>query len=84
MSRGLTELEKLSEGIYGIRTIQLGAFNGLKQLTHLSMPYHDMRKIIPGTCEKMGHLEYLDLAFNKIEHLEVDAFTGLNNLIIYI
>jgi leucine-rich repeat transmembrane neuronal protein 1/2 len=63
-----------------METVEFGAFNGLTELTHLSLSHNQIREIIPGTFEKMDSLEYLDLAHNLIEQLEVDVFSGLVNL----
>jgi hypothetical protein len=80
VSRGLNEVENLQADFCQIRTIELGAFNGLTNLIYLSMWGNKISEIIPGTFEKVSRLEYLDLDHNVIEHLEVDVFSELNNL----
>ena len=80
VSRGLTELENLQADFCQIRTIELGAFNGLTNLAYLSMWGNKISQIIPGTFKKVSRLEYLDLDHNVIEHLEVDVFSGLHHL----
>jgi hypothetical protein len=45
----LTELEVLSVEQCGLRTIELGAFNGLRKLTNLSIQGNEISEIIPGT-----------------------------------
>ena len=80
VSRGLVNLVILSAGFCKIRRIELGAFNGLTNLTYLSMYGNEISEIIPGTFEKLRSLENLDLARNIIEHLEFDTFSGLVNV----
>ena len=59
----------------------MGAFNGLPILTYLSMNSNEITEITPGTFEKISHLEDLNLAHNRIEHLGVEVFYGLVKLI---
>jgi hypothetical protein len=80
VSKGLVELEVLNADFCNIRKIELGAFNGLTKLTHLSMQGNEISEIIPGTFEIISRLEYLNLKYNKIEHLESDVFRGLVNI----
>ena len=80
VSRGLSQLEILQIKGCGMRTIELGAFNGLTELTHISIIYNEISEIIPGTFVNMNSLKYLDLQFNSLEHLHSDIFSGLVNL----
>jgi hypothetical protein len=77
---GLVELEILYADFCKLITIELGAFNGLKKLTHLSMRGNEISEIIPGTFERISRLEYLDLSYKRIEHLESDVLSGLVKL----
>jgi hypothetical protein len=80
VSRGLVDVEMLQAGFCKIKTIEVGAFNGLTLLTYLSLESNDISEIIPGTFEIFRSLEYLHLQYNKIEHLESDIFRGLFKL----
>ena len=77
ISRGMGELLIINADFCKIRKIQLGAFNGLRKLTRLSIQGNEISEIIPGAFENSSHLEYLHLDYNKIEHLESDVFSGL-------
>jgi hypothetical protein len=77
ISRGLSELEKISAENCKIERIELGAFNGLKNMIYLSVWGNKINEIIPRTFEKMNRLKYLDLQDNLIEHLVADIFSGL-------
>ena len=82
----MTELKLLDVSWCELRTIELGAFNGLTKLTGLSMQGNKISDILPGTFENMSSLEYLDLRNNEIKHLNsamfggLGAFHGLTNL----
>ena len=80
ISKGLTELNFLALDRCGLQTIELGAFNGLRNLMSLSMKLNRIVEVTGRTFEEMIVLEYLDLQYNKIEHLDVDVFWGLVNL----
>jgi hypothetical protein len=80
VSRELIELEVLQADFCQIKTVDVGTFNGITNLKHLSVRGNEISEIIPGTFEKMSSLEYLDLAHNKLKHLDVGVFTGLINL----
>jgi len=80
LSRGLTQLERLSTKGCGITRVEPGAFNGLMKLEQLSMMSNMIREIEARTFENMTMLEELYLVSNKIEHLEPDAFWGLSSL----
>jgi len=85
VSRGLVELEILKADLCQIGTIEFGAFNGFTKLNNLSMWKNEIIEILPGTFGKMSSLEFLDLMDNRIEKLELDAFSGLINLqIVYL
>jgi len=77
ISKGLKELEKLSLNRFGLEAMEIGAFNGLTNLTCLSVRHNKLHEIIPRTFEKNNLLKYLDLSHNKIEHLEIYIFCGL-------
>jgi len=79
-SKGLDELESFGANFCNIKKIEVGAFNGLPKLTHLSMQSNEISEIIPGTFEKNCRLDFLHFANNRIEHLEADIFYGLVNL----
>ena len=76
----LIELEGLHEEWCGLRTIYLGAFNGLTKLTKLYVKFNRISEIIPGTFENKSNLKYHDLRHNKLKHLDSDVFSGLVNL----
>jgi Leucine-rich repeat (LRR) protein len=76
----LTELEVLHVKACGLRTIDLGAFNGLTYLTELKIEGNEISEIIPGTFENMNSLEYLFLNNNGIQHVESALFSGLVKL----
>jgi Leucine-rich repeat (LRR) protein len=80
VSKGLFDVQKLQAGFCKITKIELGAFNGLTWLNHLSLESNDISEIIPGTFDMTSHLEHLDLKYNIIEHLESDVFRGLVKL----
>jgi len=80
LSRGLTQLERLSTKSCGITRVEPGAFNGLMKLEQLSLMGNMIREIEPRTFENMTTLEELYLVSNKIEHLEPDAFWGLSSI----
>ena len=73
----MTELKLLDVTECELRTIELGAFNGLTELTALFMWNNKISEIMPGSFEKMSSLEYLDLSKNKIKHLNSAVFSGL-------
>jgi hypothetical protein len=77
ISRGLSELEKLKVENCKIERIELGAFNGLKNMIYLSVLGNKINEILPRTFEKMSRLIYLDLEDNMIENLVADVFSGL-------
>jgi Leucine-rich repeat (LRR) protein len=81
LSEGLTELEEISVKFSGLRTIELGALNGLTNLKNLDLFGNEISEILPGTFEKMRRLLNLNLMNNSIESLKVDAFSGLISLI---
>jgi Leucine-rich repeat (LRR) protein len=76
----LTELEKLVVFKCGLRTIQLGAFNGHTKLTGLSLILNEIRAIISGPFETLKRQENLDNYNNTIEHVDSAVFSGLVNL----
>jgi hypothetical protein len=80
ISRGLTELEELWAVSCEIERVELGAFNGLRNLRKLSMSYNLLSEITPGTFDNMRRLEYLTFQDNRIKHLDIDIFWGLINL----
>jgi len=77
----LTELEGLRVLYCGLRSIELGAFNGLTKLTELFITDNEISEIKPGTFKNLYNLEYLGLYRNRIEHLDSDVFSGLVKLI---
>jgi Leucine-rich repeat (LRR) protein len=77
VSKGLIDLEVLEADFCRIRKIDLGAFNGITKLTHLSVQGNEISDIIPGTFQMISSLKYLDLKYNKIERWESDVFRGL-------
>jgi len=80
LSEGLTELEEISVKLSNLRTIELGALNGLTNLKKLELFGNEISEILPGTFQKMRLLQYLNLRNNSIEILNVDAFSGLISL----
>jgi hypothetical protein len=76
----LTELRILGVWWCGLRTIEVGAFNGLNKLTYLAISNTEISKIITGTFENLSNLEYLFLHDNNLQHLDSDVFRGLVNL----
>jgi Leucine-rich repeat (LRR) protein len=77
----VVEVEFLIAAYCNVRTIKLGAFNGLTLLTYLSLENNDISEIVPGTFETISSLEELHLQYNIIEHLESDVFRGLVKLL---
>jgi len=85
LPRGLSQLGILFIDNCGLRTIELGAFNGLPKLTKLSMQNNEISEITPGTFRNLNSLEALDLNNNKLEHCDSAVFSGLVNLkVIYL
>ena len=81
----LTELDLLYVYSCGLRTIELGSFNGLTTLRKLYINYNEISEILPCTFENMSNLEILDLSYNKLEHLDSDMLSGLIKLkVIYL
>ena len=75
----LTKLKGMD--IYNsVRTIELGAFNGLTKLIELYIEVNEISEIIPGTFENMNSLQYLGFYGNRLEHLDSGVFSGLVNL----
>jgi len=64
----------------GLRTIELGAFNGFTELRRLSMQNNKISEITPGTFHNLNSLEVLDLNKKKLEHWDSAVFSGLVNL----
>ena len=60
----LEKLKKISLNRCGLEAIKFGAFNGLTNLTRLSLRHNELREIIPCTFEKNKHLKYLNLSHN--------------------
>ena len=73
----LNELEILYIRKCELRTVELGAFNGLIKLRYLIMSSNKIGEILPGTFENMSNLEYLDISYNKIKDLNSTMFSGL-------
>jgi len=73
----LNELEILYIRKCELRTIELGAFNGLIKLRYLIMSSNKIGEILPGTFENMSNLEFLDISYNKIKDLNSAMFSGL-------
>ena len=80
VSRRLTDLHLLHIVWCGLRKIELGAFNGLKNLSDLVIAGNEISEIIPDTFENMSNLVVLDLDYNRLKHLDTDVFSGLFNL----
>jgi len=76
----LTHLETLVARNCGLRTIKLGAFNGLTKLTGLYIGHNEISEILPGTFESMNSLEYLDLGSNRLVKFDSGVFSGLDKL----
>ena len=80
VSRGLTQLDGFFVFRLGLRTIEVGAFNGLTALIHLHLIGNKISELIPGTFENLNSLEYLGLSDNNLQHLDSAMFSGLINL----
>ena len=76
----MTELQLLVANECGLEKIELGAFNGLTNLTQLQIVGNSIKEILPGTFECMNILENLDLSENSLQHLGIGVFSGLVNL----
>jgi hypothetical protein len=64
----------------GLRKIELGAFNGLTELTELSVARNEISEIIPGTFDELSSLEHLSLEDNGLKDFNSDVFRGLVKL----
>jgi len=80
-SRGLNDLFTLIITNCQVETLEVGAFNGFKELKSLGLSHNNISEIIPRTFEDMSSLYHLYLADNIIEYLEVGVFCGLDNLV---
>ena len=76
----LIELEILNVVSCGLRTIELGAFNGLTKLTGLGIWGNEICEIKPGTFENMISLKLLDIGNNRLVKLHSGVFSGLLKL----
>jgi hypothetical protein len=79
-SRRLEDLLVLMINHCQVKTIEVGAFTALRKLIVLSLTGNEIREIIAGTLLNMNSLEHLYLWDNPIDHLEFDAFLGLDTL----
>jgi hypothetical protein len=75
----MTDLELLDVNDCGLRTINVGALNGLTNLSQLSISY-EVSGILSGTFQNMKSLENLEMRYNTIEHVDSNVFSGLVNL----
>jgi Leucine-rich repeat (LRR) protein len=80
----LTEMQPLDIECFGQIKIEVGAFNGLTKLTELYIADNEIREIVRGTFENTNSLEWLVLSYKRLEHLDSDVFSGLDNFKIYI
>jgi Leucine-rich repeat (LRR) protein len=76
----LSVLEILSANSCGLRTIELGIFDGVPTLRRLYIDNNEISELLAGTFENMNSLEYFTLDNNRLEHLDIDVFRGLVNL----
>jgi hypothetical protein len=76
----VTELEILDIVSCGLRTVELGAFNGLSKLRRLIIQGNELSEVIPGIFENTISLENIDLHNNRIEHVDRNLFSGLFKL----
>jgi hypothetical protein len=81
LSEGLTELERISVKFSQLQTVELKAFNGIRNLKVLALSGNNISEILPGTFENLSRLQHLDLGNNSIGDLKFDAFSGLIGLI---
>jgi hypothetical protein len=61
LSERLTELEENSVKLSHLRTIELGALNGLTNLKKMELFCNGVSEILPGTFHKMRRLQNLNL-----------------------
>jgi hypothetical protein len=76
----LTELEILEINRCGLRTIDLGAFNGLTNLAVLILGNNKINNLLPFTFEKLKILQHISLKINNLEYLDSEVFSGALNL----
>jgi Leucine-rich repeat (LRR) protein len=74
VSTGMVELVILQADYCKLRKIEFGALNGINMLNYLSMLGNELSEIIPGTFQKMSHLENLLLDHNRIDQLDSNTF----------
>jgi hypothetical protein len=65
----------------GLRTIELGAFNGLTELAKLRLYDNEIHELLPFTFVNLKSLQILDLQYNNLQHLDSEVFSGLLNLV---
>jgi hypothetical protein len=76
----LTEKLDLSGIGCGLRTIELGAYNGLTELAILLLKNNEIHELLPFTFENLKSLQILSLQYNNLQHLDSEVFSGLLNL----
>ena len=67
------KIKHLNSSMFG----GLGAFTGLTNLKSLFIVRNDISEIRPGTFEDMSNLVYLNLSYNRFEHLDSAVSSGL-------
>lgn len=77
---GLVNLHKLIMRECGIRSIDTGAFNGLKIVIELDLSGNHLKNLLPGTFTETQRLRVLLLNHNQLESLENGLFHDLTYL----
>ena len=75
---GLTDLSLTN--IYRLPALPAGVFNGLTNLTSLSVAYSRLASLPAGLFDQLANLNHLNLAHNRLTSLPTDLFNSLTKL----
>ncbi|KAM9172569.1 uncharacterized protein ACDP82_018757 isoform 2-T4 [Pangshura tecta] len=76
----LAEISIIYLGSSGIHQIELGAFQGVKNLYHLHLDNNLLEQVPEGVFENLTNLIFLHLEHNQIVHLLPGGFSSLKQL----